>query len=479
MQPILSLEEYEASRRELCEKNANLSGVVLSEDERRLDEKLKAYKREFFASHVGGDVFGLSPLRESALCESALYRFLDRLPKGADLHVHDMALLPLGELIPVILQFEEFVIDATAVRGDLKWIPAGEPVPEGYVRFSEAWERGLYTGENLRTLWTAVGAEGSGMGIWDFFEELFCRQEVLSSNPAFAAVYYDRAFRYYIARNIRHVEIHVMLTDSLDASLESMRVVREAYYTVRREHPEFTVRVIGAGVKADDEKIAFTKKCFLNASYVQEMLKDEFFPEEPEDFLIGFDLVNEEDASLPLSAFAPMLLKVRRQYPAMKLYIHGGESLSATNENLIDAYLLGAHRVGHGLNLYRYPDLHARYAAREICLEVCPVSNQVLGYARDIRTHPATEYLKTGVPLALCSDDPAYMEKNTLTDDYFAAVVGWDLAVAELKQLGFHSLFYSGLGEAEKSRALKDFARAWRVFCEEELGGDTPGERKP
>ena len=199
------------------------------------------------------------------------------------------------------------------------------------------------------------------------------------------------------------------------------------------------------------------------------MVKDESDSDNITNFVIGFDLVNEEDTSLPLRRFAPMLLKAKRRYPDMKLYIHGGESINAGNENLIDAYLLGVSRVGHGLNLYRYPDLHSRYVKSEICLEVCPISNQTLGYTKDIRNHPATEYLKSGMAISLCSDDPAYMENQTLTDDFFAGVVGWDLSIADLKQLGINSILYSGLDDAAKYKSVRAYKDLWNGFVDDML----------
>lgn len=165
----------------------------------------------------------------------------------------------------------------------------------------------------------------------------------------------------------------------------------------------------------------------------------------------------------------PMLLKVKRQYPSMKFYIHGSESLEADNINLIDAYLLCASRVGHGLNLYHFPDLHKRFIQAEICLEVCPISNQHLGYASDIRSHPATEYLHSGMALALCSDDPAYMENETLTDDFLAAIISWNLHLDDIKQLGINSILYSGLEDPEKYIALGNYNKLWKQFIHDTL----------
>ena len=460
------LREYEEKREALVRANANLTGLSLREDEKRLDSLLTELRAELRET-LGGEVpYNMPMLTDRRLTGSRLYRFLSRMPKGADLHVHDMSLLPARELIALLRERPEFCISADRKSFDLRAEPVENDAPEGYIRFSEALDTHYYSEEELVENWTVLGAERSGMGIWDYFEELFCRHGALSDNADFASAYYRRTFRYYCEKNIMHVEIHMMLTGGIDESAEYLKTVREAYYDVKRDYPYFTVRVIGAGVKADSENIETTKTCFLNTAYVQDMVKD---GADGDDFIIGFDLVNEEDTSLPLHAFVPMLLKAKRHFPAMKLYIHGGESLDARNENLIDAYLLGVSRVGHGLNLYRFPDLHAKYAASEICLEVCPISNQTLGYTKDIRNHPATEYLRSGVALSLCSDDPAYMENETLTDDFFAAAVGWELSLADLKQLALNSLLYSGLSEKRKTESLRAFRELWNGFVADVL----------
>ncbi len=465
MNPEVTVENYEQLRNELIEANSNLHAIVLRENEKKLDKLLSELKEEY-NRESGRSGYDMPVLTDEKLRSSRLYEFCRRLPKGADLHVHDMALLPAKELIPLLAECPEFFINADRSSFDLALADESGNAPEGYINFSEALKNGYYTPDELIENWTFAKVEGTDARVWDFFENLFDKQSVLSDNAPFAAKYYDRAFRYYCENGIMHVEIHLMLTESIDESGEYLKTLRDAYYGVKKDYPYFTVKVIGAGVKADNENIDFTKKCFLNASYAQEIVKDTYDPEHITDFLIGFDLVNEEDTSLPLHAFAPMLLKVKRQYPSMKLYIHGGESLDAENLNLIDAYLLGVSRVGHGLNLYRYPDLHSKFIKAEICLEVCPISNQKLGYTRDIRNHPATEYLRSGMAIALCSDDPAYMENITLTDDFFAATVGWNLGIRDLKQLGINSLMYSGLDEKEKFASLKEYNRLWNEFVD-------------
>ena len=462
----ITIDNYEEKRRELVEANQNPLGVILNEKERRLDALLEELKNELRESCGGAVPYDIPVLTDKKLIESRLYRFCSALPKGADLHVHDLAELPLGELFELLKEWKEFSINTDHEHFDLIRVPEGEEVPEGYMRFYEAMETGVFPEEELIRNWTLPGADDHGMTVWDWFEELFEKHAVLSDYPAFAEAYYDRTFRYYIKNGIYHVEIHLLLIDELDNCAEYIRTVREVYYRVKKDCPYFTAKIIGSGLKHDKDNLEATRKCFLNTLYARENIKDESDPAHPTDFVIGFDLINEEDTNLPLRTFAPMLLKVKKQYPDMQFYIHGGESLDARNDNLIDAYLLGVSRVGHGLNLYRYPDLLERYAKSEICLEVCVISNQTLGYTRDIRNHPAAEYLRRGVAVALCSDDPIYQEHETLTDDFFAAAIGWDLDLADLKQLGINSILYSGLEKTEKRRLMSAYREKWNEFVD-------------
>ena len=47
------------------------------------------------------------------------------------------------------------------------------------------------------------------------------------------------------------------------------------------------------------------------------------------------------------------------------------------DENLYDAILLNASRIGHGYGIVKHPLLMQEAARRGIAMEVCPISNQV------------------------------------------------------------------------------------------------------
>lgn len=111
-----------------------------------------------------------------------------------------------------------------------------------------------------------------------------------------------------------------------------------------------------------------------------------------------------------------------------------------------------------------YVSLMDRIKNDDICLEICPVSNQILEYAKDLRQHPAVAYMRNGIAITLCSDDPAYQSHTALVDDYFAAIVCWDLSIAEVKQLSYNAIYYSGLSEDKKAQAIEDWNKRWDNF---------------
>jgi len=86
-------------------------------------------------------------------------------------------------------------------------------------------------------------------------------------------------------------------------------------------------------------------------------------------------------------------------------------------------------------------------------VEINLISNLLLEYVRHYDVHPFPEYLRTGVPVALSTDDRG-MWDSTMTDEFFVAVKEFNLSWAEIKQLSRNSISYSFLEEPEKTDLL-------------------------
>lgn len=129
--------------------------------------------------------------------------------------------------------------------------------------------------------------------------------------------------------------------------------------------------------------------------------------------------------------------------------------------------LLNTTRIGHGYALLQHPVLLDIVRRRGICLEICPISNQVLGLVGDLRQHPAAVYARLNVPMVIASDDPGFWGASGVSYDlYYAvmAIAGVDAGLAYVKQLLLNTLRYSMLAAGERSAALALFERQWQSF---------------
>ena len=403
-------------------------------------------------------------LTDENIWNSTLYRFCEALPKGSDLHVHASAVLPFDDLLTFVESRDELYIGTG--RDNQYFIfchEDPEEVGEDELPVKEALAQGVISREELKAQWTMLGG-AQYADIWEWFDLLFDRQNDLDSTQALNEAYYREAFRHCCENNILHLEVRKVFTGSHERAASIATAIRNAYYEVKKEYPDFVVSLVAAGMKNPEVDMETNDKIFDNAVYLHENVRDESDPEHIHDFVIGIDLVNEEDKGRPLIEFADRLDSFAKEHPDMHLLLHAGESLNAFSNNIIDAYLLGADRIGHGLNLYRFPELMDLMREDGICLEVCPVSNQTLRYVSDLRSHPAAEYLKRGVPICICSDDPGFQEHKTLTDDYFAAVVCWDLGLAEIKQLCMNSVAYCSADDLQKEELMQNWEKQWEAF---------------
>ncbi|MEM7613078.1 MAG: adenosine deaminase, partial [Pseudomonadota bacterium] len=89
-------------------------------------------------------------------------------------------------------------------------------------------------------------------------------------------------------------------------------------------------------------------------------------------------------------------------------------------------------------------------------IETNLISNLLLNYVDDYAQHPFPEFLRTGIPVALSTDDRG-MWDSTLTDEFFVAVREFDLTWDEVVQLSRNSLQYAFVDDETKARLLADF----------------------
>lgn len=412
--------------------------------------------------------YGLVTAGHPEAAQSELYAFCKALPKGGELHIHDYTAIPFDTFVDILVNYEggdvSVCLDegtkycylyAPGVEADVETVPLKKALEDGYL-----------TRKQLRQA-LSIEPGLTPRQAWDSFQPFFRKIGGLSTDYALMEQLYDAALRSCIENGLTLVEIRLRMGPDSEANRELVNLVKRAYFSIKAENPDFTVRLICTSGKSVKSTVESSEDMLRTAIQMSREVVDDFDPENPRPFIIGLDMVNEEDMSHPLSEYAEFFMSDEVQSSGLQLFMHCGESLRLDNEAVVDAYMFGACRMGHGYNLYRYPKLMKAAAEKGVAVEACPVSNCLLGYATDLRLHPAQNYLRNGIPVALCSDDGLFLEDAPLTEDFFAATLSWNLTLGEIKTLAENSILYSGLPEDEVNALHDAWQKQWDAFIAE------------
>jgi hypothetical protein len=172
--------------------------------------------------------------------------------------------------------------------------------------------------------------------------------------------------------------------------------------------------------------------------------------------VVGVNLVAPEDDPTTLRDYDKqmrLLGFMGRRYPTVRLSLHAGEltmglvPTADLRRHIRDAVeIAGARRIGHGVDL-RYEDdagaLLLEMAAKRVMVEINLTSNDVILGVRGA-DHPFETYLHAGVPVALSTDDEG-VSRIDLTHEFTRAVLTYGLSYGQLKTLARNSLEYAFL----------------------------------
>lgn len=127
-----------------------------------------------------------------------------------------------------------------------------------------------------------------------------------------------------------------------------------------------------------------------------------------------------------LRHFVPEFLNFQKDCKARGVEIpflfHCGETLEVGDKvdgNLFDAILLKSKRIGHGYALARHPLLMEVFKEKNIAVESCPISNEILGLTPTIAGHNLPILLANNVPCTINSDNATfYKYESTIGINY-------------------------------------------------------------
>ena len=177
-----------------------------------------------------------------------------------------------------------------------------------------------------------------------------------------------------------------------------------------------------------------------------------------DDRVVGLNFVAPEDHAVALRDYRrhmAFIAEIGSHFPAQRsgITLHAGELTLGLvpPEHLgwhIDAAIqtAGAKRIGHGIDIAYTPDMEAllqTMASQKILVEINLTSNDVILEVADA-DHPLPIYLQYGVPVALSTDDEG-VSRIDLTHEYQRAVTTYDLDYEVLRGMSRNALQYSFL----------------------------------
>ncbi|XP_034486059.1 adenosine deaminase 2 [Drosophila innubila] len=479
---------YEKARQAVLNAEERLmtgGRISLNSQESKVDDLFMQYKlgelaqgfRNAEQNTAGMHFFKAKPLID----RSAIFKFLQQMPKGAVLHLHNTAAVS-SKWVVQTMSYMPGMLRCTDVKGrsrlTFRRAPKEHSCTSQYILVADerrnSIDPALYDEnlEKLFNLYTPVPEleYPTITAVWDRFQGMFdTLTEAIYYLPAFRAYHWQLLEELY-NDNIMYAELRISLRELYDASgrtfpreqaVREMQLINDKFV---RLHPNFVgIKVIYAVWRGSD-----VEKMRENVEEFKILQKA--FPE----FVIGFDLVGQEDKGKPLYEQLSVLKDLP---PNSRLFLHAGETnwySASTDINLLDALLLNATRIGHGFALVKHPILMNAIKTRQIAVELNPISNQVLHLVWDMRNHPGAQYMALDIPVVICNDDPGFWNAKALSYDFYYAIMSMapnNAGIRVLKSLVFNSIRYSAMTAREQQRAFQLLENSWTRFIEKVLQG--------
>jgi adenosine deaminase CECR1 len=283
----------------------------------------------------------------------------------------------------------------------------------------------------------------------EFFQTHWQRLNALGRNPWLQAETLVKNLQAYAAEGVAYVEYQIG-AGPYEGPNGELIDGPQAFDILRETLARKDVRDLGVTVRFQLPILRFLPNAEDQLRRVYKLVY------ENPDLLVAVNMVGREDNDKGYpSRFLPTLRELRQQYSGVRLSIHAGE-VDEPNEHVRDTLLLGADRIGHGINLISDEDTMLLMRHGPYLVEINLISNLLLEYVNDYSEHPFPEYLRTGIPVALSSDDRGMWE-STMTDEFYVAVTEFRLSWEEIKTLGRNSLEHAFVSDEVKARLLQQY----------------------
>ncbi|KAJ0012573.1 hypothetical protein NQD34_016907 [Periophthalmus magnuspinnatus] len=418
--------------------------------------------------------FSAKPLIQN----SPVYKLIQKMPKGAALHIHSTSMVSVEWLVKNVTYRPHCYICFTWDNSVRFLFSDKQPFPRWdclYWQLLEALRARI--GDPTRfddslmqhlTLFTEDPEREypNQNVVWEKFEKAFIAAAGLITHAPVLRDYIYKGLEELYYDNIMYLELRSGLsrTYELDGTIHdkvwTLKVFQEVTQMFVQDHPDF----LGA-------RIIISAHRALGVSEVKTVVKEAIqlqkdFP----DVVAGFDIVGREDDGRTLWFFREALSLPAQLGATLPFFFHAGETDdegSDVDQNILDALLFNTSRIGHGYAIAHHPLAKELSRKRNIAVELCPISNQVLKLVSDLRNHPAVVLMSEGHPLVISSDDPSLFGTSGLSYDFYQAFVGiggLKANLGTLKELASNSIRYSSLPTNLKNKLHDMWLEKWDLF---------------
>jgi adenosine deaminase len=434
----------------------------------------------------------------------ALYAFLYRMPKGADLHNH----------LTGAVYAETFIEDAgedqlcvdTSAHAFLKPAASGcglGQVPAVQLPANPPLYDALVDAFSMRSFVATPGVSGH-----DHFFDAFGKFSAIDARHT--GQWLDEVATRAAAQNEQYLELMDTPAFSRAAALSQQIAWNDDLAAYRN-------KLLAAGLRDEvatdrahfDQAEALRNQrehcgqanavpaCKVQIRYLYQILrgnlKEQVFAQTLLGFevasvdprVVGINYVQPEDGYLSMADYELHMRIVgflHTLYPRVHISLHAGElapglvpyeGLCCHIREAVE--VAHAERIGHGVDVMyedRPHDLLDEMAAKHVMVEINLTSNDViLGVSG--KDHPLPIYRKFGVPVALSTDDEG-VSRIDLTHEYVRAVQTYGLNYSDLKQMVREGIEHAFLAGDSLWSAPEAFGRPAPACAQDTLGAEKP-----
>lgn len=406
--------------------------------------------------------------------DGALYAFLRQMPKGGDLHNHDVGAVYAESLV-------RFAIANGLCVDPMTQQLTPSPCREGQVPAKQA-ETDMALYRELIDNWSMRGVKRSNRNGHDHFFDTFAK-----FGPATAGhmgeIFAEIANR-AAAGNVQYLELMTTVdnAESLgfgakigwDSDLARLREkmlasgMKDIVARSRKNMDDWNAQKTSVLHCNDSNPAHRAPGCDVTIRHIYPGLRA-FTPAQvfaqlllafelaqQDSRMVAVNLVQPEDWPVPMNDFQlhmKMVNFLKEQYPAVHISLHAGELApglvppEGLRHHIRDSVEVGhAERIGHGVDVMHEDSpqqLLADLVHRNVLVEICLTSNNGILGVRG-KDHPLRMYLNAGVPVALATDDEG-VSRSEMTREYKRAVVDQGLDYPTLKKMARWSIEHAFL----------------------------------